>query len=99
MASQPAEQRWTYTPDEVASRLGVSAQLVREQCRDGHIRTIKMGRLYLVPRAEVARLTGEDPAPHENDSGHAERLENARLKGELRRLRDQLDRLIDDESA
>lgn len=90
--------RWTYTASEVADRIGISAQTVREMCRSGRIRTVPFGRLRLIPVSEVQRILGEPVPGHEMpDTGRAEREENERLRRELRRLRDELDKLIGDE--
>lgn len=66
MAADPS--RWTYTPAEVAEHLGIAAQTVREMCREGQLRTVKFGKLYLIPRAEIQRLTGEALASHDDTS-------------------------------
>lgn len=51
-----AGDRHAYRIDEVAERLGVSYAMVATLIRQGKIRSVRLGRLKLVPAAEMDRL-------------------------------------------
>src|SRR4051812_6888730 len=84
--------RLAFAPAEVAEMLGLHERTVREYCARGEIRATKAGDRWLIPRAEVARLAGDDLAPHE--SGMNEEREVQRLRRELQDLRDEVNRRV-----
>ena len=57
------ENRQLFTLNEAADALGISWQTARRWAAAGQIRTIRMGRLVKVPRAEIERLVNEGTAP------------------------------------
>ena len=79
----------TYTPAECARVLGVTAQSVRDQIREGNVRAISWGGRYLVPKAELERLTGE--ALTGADAGSARRAD---LVQEARGLLSEIERCL-----
>jgi hypothetical protein len=48
----------TYSPLELAALIDKSRQHVTRSCERGEIKAEKLGALWLIPWAEVARLTG-----------------------------------------
>ena len=52
----------TCSIEEAANELGIGRTLAYELARQGRfpVRVLRLGRLYRVPRAELARLLGED---------------------------------------
>lgn len=51
------EEKTMYRPDEAAAILGVPADTIRRWLRNGKIRGTKIDRLWLVPKAEIVRIT------------------------------------------
>jgi excisionase family DNA binding protein len=45
-----------YNPDEVAEILGKSVEMVRRYLREGHIKGSKLGRTWIIPKAEIDRI-------------------------------------------
>lgn len=43
---------------EAAHTLNLAEGTVREMCRSGEIKAVKVGRAWRIPAAEMARLTG-----------------------------------------
>lgn len=50
------------SPEELASVLGISLNKAYEVLRHGKIRAMRLNHRWLIPRAELARLTGVDVA-------------------------------------
>ena len=50
-----------YTPTELAEMLGINSNRIRKWIKDGHLRANRMGRSWLIPQAEVRRLSGLNP--------------------------------------
>jgi hypothetical protein len=78
-----------WSPADVAAALGVTPASVRERCREGdrclldlgacgaaHVHAKRWGASWLIPRAELRRLTGEDGRPGHEDvnCGHGETI-------------------------
>jgi excisionase family DNA binding protein len=55
-------KRETLTVEETASVLGVSRGTTYAQINAGAIRSIRLGKRLLVPRAEIDRLLAGEPA-------------------------------------
>jgi excisionase family DNA binding protein len=51
--------RDAYTVTELATRLGISTDTIREAIGRGEIRAGRVGRQFLISTAEVRRLIGE----------------------------------------
>lgn len=49
-------ERATFTVPEVAERFGLHVDTVRAAIRRGEIRAARIGRQFLIPRAEVERI-------------------------------------------
>ena len=45
---------------QVAQILGCHENTVRRRVRDGTLRSVRFGRLVLIPRSEVDRLVGDE---------------------------------------
>ena len=50
-----------YTPAEVAQMLGVTSSKVRNWIKSGYLHGVRMGKLWMVPQAEIKRLSGLNP--------------------------------------
>lgn len=48
--------RDAYSKDEVAARLGVGIVTMHRMTKNGTIRTVRVGRRVLIPRAELERF-------------------------------------------
>jgi excisionase family DNA binding protein len=55
-AAAPAPERLTYRAAELAKLLGVSRTMIHDSCARGWIKSVRLGRVVLIPRAEVDRL-------------------------------------------
>lgn len=57
----------TSSIEEACARLGIGRSLGYQLAREGRfpVRILRIGRLYRVPRAELARLLGETGEPVE----------------------------------
>lgn len=44
----------TYSPDELASKLSVGRQAVYKGLRNGEIPSIRLGKLFVIPRSAIA---------------------------------------------
>ena len=55
-------QRFSYSPAEVAARLGISRALVYRLIAAGRLRAVKLGARTVIPAAELERLLSEDSA-------------------------------------
>ena len=53
--------RMAYSVAEAANALGISPWLVREQCRTGRLRHVRLGQRIVIPRDALAELLA-DPA-------------------------------------
>lgn len=49
-------ERWGYTRNETASRLGVSLETVRQLVKKGYLKTYYVGRSVRVTSASLAKL-------------------------------------------
>lgn len=49
---QEIEQQ-LFAPEQAAQVWGISAQKVRDMCRKGEIKCVKLGVLWRIPRAEI----------------------------------------------
>ncbi len=83
MATDAVERR-AYTPAEAAEVLGLSEQAVRDLCRDGRIRGIKLGGQWRIPRTALEEVLGESLTPQTVESGWSP--ERAAKLAEARRL-------------
>ena len=54
------QQRRAYTVAEAAAALGVSAWLVREQCRTGQLRCVRLGARIVIPCGAIDDLLDGD---------------------------------------
>ena len=54
--------RQTISVPELASLLGIAPKTAFSACHRGEIRSIKVGKLRLVPLSEVERLLGSRPS-------------------------------------
>lgn len=90
MMVAPAD-RLAFSPIEVSEMTGLNARTVRDLCERGEIRATKAGERWLIPRGEVARLTGDDLAA---PGSLAEEREVVRLRRELGDLRDEVNRRV-----
>lgn len=85
------------TTAEFAERYGLPESSVRDRCRRGEIKTVRWGRKYMIPLAAAAEFMGEQAPQHEEtDEERRLRVENARLRSELRRIQGDIDRLLAD---
>ncbi len=50
-----------YTPSELAAMLGVNSSRIRKWIKNGYIQANHVGRTWLIPQAEVKRLSGLNP--------------------------------------
>ena|SRR5262245_46490738 len=50
------------SPEELAGVLGISLNKAYEVLRHGKVRAMRLNHRWLIPRAEIARLTGVDVA-------------------------------------
>jgi excisionase family DNA binding protein len=50
------------SPEELATVLGISLNKAYEVLRHGKIRAMRLNHRWLIPRTEIARLTGRDVA-------------------------------------
>jgi excisionase family DNA binding protein len=50
------------TPAQVRERLNLGRNTVYELLREGHLRSIRVGRLIRIPEAEIDRFIGEAQA-------------------------------------
>jgi excisionase family DNA binding protein len=50
------------SPEELAAVLGISLNKTYEVLRHGKVRAMRLNHRWLIPRAELARLTGLDVA-------------------------------------
>jgi excisionase family DNA binding protein len=58
--SSTDEESLAVSPDRAGYLMGgISADTVRRWCKRGFLRSIKVGRLRLIPRAELERLLAE----------------------------------------
>ena len=51
--------RMGYSVAEAARSLGISPWLVREQCRTGRLRHVRIGQRIIIPRAALVELLSE----------------------------------------
>ena len=51
--------RMAYTVAEAARTMGVSPWLIREQCRTGRLRHVRIGQRIIIPRAALVELLAE----------------------------------------
>ena len=58
------QQRRAYTVAEAAAALGVSTWLVREQCRTGQLRSVRLGARIVIPRSAIDDLLDGDSEDH-----------------------------------
>jgi len=53
--TRPAKSRW-YTTTKAARRLGVAPSTIRRLIEAGHIKAIRLGRWWRIPRSERGRV-------------------------------------------
>lgn len=51
--------RLAYSVAEAAAALGVSQWLVREQCRTGQLRSVRLGQRIVIPRQALEELLAD----------------------------------------
>jgi excisionase family DNA binding protein len=51
------------TVEDLAATLGIGRNQAYEAVRSGKVRAMRLGHRWLIPRAEVARLTGVGATP------------------------------------
>lgn len=54
-----SSRRPPYRIAEAAERLGTSNRTVRDAIRNGRLKAHRLGRIFLIPRDEIDRLTGD----------------------------------------
>lgn len=54
-----------YTISEIAKALGISRVAVFKKIKSGLIKTIRIGRMYAIPKNEVTSLLGESLTPEQ----------------------------------
>ena len=81
MAASAQPERLTYRIRELADSLGVCPRTLRARIKALDIRTVRFGRLVLVPAEEIPKLLGAEPEPKPV-------AEIARLSPEIRKLVD-----------
>ena len=52
-------ERMAFTVAEAAEKLAISPWLVREQCRTGRLRHVRIGQRIVIPAAALAELLAE----------------------------------------
>lgn len=83
------------TPAQFAERYHVPESTVRHKCQTGEIKTVKWGRKHMIPLSAASAFMGETLPQHEETDVERElRRENEVLRYELRRLRDDIDRIL-----
>ena len=50
------------TVEDLAAALGIGRNKAYEAVRTGEVKALRFGHRWLIPRAEIARLTGSAPA-------------------------------------
>src|SRR4051812_11266808 len=86
-----SQDRLAFTPNEAAALLGLPERSIRDLCARGEIKATKLGERWLIPRSEITRLAGANPAPHE---AATDEREVDRLRRELSELREEVNRRV-----
>ena len=58
------QPRRAYTVAEAAAALGVSTWLVREQCRTGQLRSVRLGARIVIPCSAIDDLLNGENSDH-----------------------------------
>jgi excisionase family DNA binding protein len=61
-----------YSIEQVAELLGLHVRTVRNYVRDGRLKAVKIGKQYRITQADLAALTGGEPAAEPSGGRHVE---------------------------
>lgn len=82
------DKQW-YSVEQVADLLGLHVKTVRGYVRDERLNAVRVGKQYRISREDLARFTGERPAPAAADR-HVETSSFVRIDGIDRAAMDRL---------